>query len=243
MSTRKHSDRNRRRFGSLCALALMLVALPPARAQEIDRLLAAVNGRVITASDLRMARMLNLVMAYGRQTENRAPEAELERVIDLELLRRELESSPAVQPDAARLDEALAALRRGYAELGGLPGLLERLGLAERELREYVALLISVDNFVGSRFRPFLPIPPEEVKAHYESKLVPQLQRAGARVPPLAEVSAEIEKLLREEKVQPALEQWLAEVRRHSRIELFTATQLPEAARPAEEKPEAERKR
>jgi hypothetical protein len=227
MDSRRDTNRSRSHAPWALVALFLLAACVPACAEEVDRLLAAVNARVITASDLRLARSLNSLMAYGSKAADRTARQELERVIDLELLRQELENSPGVRADEARIDAALATLRQGYAEIGGLPGLLERLGLQERELREYVALQISVDNFFASRFRPFVPIAPEEIRSYYEATLVPRLRGAGARVPPLEEVSAEIDTVLREEKVSPAVEQWLKEIRRHSRIELFVSSEPP----------------
>jgi len=189
---------------------------------EIDRLLAAVNGRVVTASDLRLARNLNTLIVFGAQGS--APlEQELARLVDLEILRQELESSPAVAAEPARIEARLQDLRNAYAEIGGLSGFLRRLGLEESELRAYVALQISVDNFVSSRFRPFVSPSEEECRAYYRDTLLPRLAASpGARVPPFEEVSADIARILTEQGVLAALERWLSDVKQHLRIEMFT---------------------
>jgi hypothetical protein len=51
-----------------------------------------------------------------------------------------------------------------------------------------------------------------------------QLQKSGIELPPLIHVSNKIETILREEKINDALDQWIKEVRRNSRIEFFDET-------------------
>jgi hypothetical protein len=208
------------------SILLGAVSSVPA-ADEIDRLLAAVNGRVVTASDLRLARNLNTLIVFGAQG-NAPLEQELARLIDLEILRQELESSPAVAAEPARVEARLQDLRNAYAEIGGLNGFLRRLGLEESELRAYVALQVSVDNFVSSRFRPFVSPSEEECRAYYRDVLMPRLAASpGTRVPPFEEVSAGIARILTEQGVLSALERWLTDVRQHLRIEMFTAPAGP----------------
>ena len=193
-----------------------------ARGEEVERLLAAVNGRVVNTGDLRLARNLNSLMVLGKASAE-SVDKQLDRLIDLEILRQELEVSPAVRAAADRVEARLQDLRNAYAEIGGLPGLLRRLGLDESELAEYIALQISVENFIASRFRPFVNPTAEERQAYYRETLLPRLAKIpGARVPPFDEVSDEIGNILTEQGVLASLEQWLRDVRRHSRIELFT---------------------
>ena len=67
-----------------------------ARTAEIDRVLAAVNGKVITESDVRVARDLNSLLVFGQGSDRgglSVPD-ELNRMVDLELIRQELENFP-----------------------------------------------------------------------------------------------------------------------------------------------------
>ena len=193
-----------------------------AYAEEIDRLLAAVNGKVITEGDLRLARNLNAVSALGKRGAMRSFVEELNRLLELELLRQELENFAAAPPEESRVEARMEDLRNAYAEIGGLAALLARVGLQEAELRAYVTLQAAVDRFVDYRFRPFIVISQEQKEFFYKERFVPQLKRApGAEIPPLEEVSGKIEEILTEEKVNEELNRWLVEIRRYSRIEFF----------------------
>jgi hypothetical protein len=113
-------------------------------------------------------------------------------------------------------------LRNAYAEIGGLGTLLARVGLQEAELRAYVTLQAAVDRFVDYRFRPFVTVSPEQKQSFYQERFLPQLKKTpGAQIPTLEEVSAKIEEILTEEKINEELNRWLVDIRRYSRIEFF----------------------
>jgi hypothetical protein len=161
-------------------------------AQEIDRLLAAVNGKVITEGDLSISRSLNSLILLGRSETNPTKAQELSRLIDLELIRQEMESFPFGQVDQSSIQSEVekqrSALMTVYAEIGGLPALLRRLGLQEDELVSYLRLRVHMTRFMDLRFRPFV---------------------TGAQ-------GDEVEA-----KVNAALDQWIQNIRSHSHVELF----------------------
>jgi hypothetical protein len=208
-------------------------------AQEVDRLLAAVNGQVITSWDLKMARSLNAVLSTvlerGRSQPAPSQQEEISRLVDRELLHQELENFPVEQGESnsvkasqqAAIQAVLDDLRQAYAEIGGLPALLRQLGLQEQELVSYVRLQILIVRFTSLRFDPFVTVSEAEMETYYSTRLLPELQRAGAAVPPLPEVSSRIEEILREEKKNAALEQWIANIRSHSRIEYYGRSAFP----------------
>jgi hypothetical protein len=208
---------------------LCLLCGPLCWAEEVDRLLAAVNGRVITEGDVKVAGDLNALVVLGISAGMTSREEEVERLIDLALLREELENFASAPAEHSKVELQLEELRLAYAEIGGLSYLLRRLGLQEAELRTYLALQASILKFVDLRFRPFVSVTEDEVKAYYQERLIPSLQRERTPIPALAEVGSRIEKLLREEKVNAALEAWIQEIRRHSRIERFVLRDRAEA--------------
>jgi hypothetical protein len=195
--------------------------------------LAAVNGKVITESDLRIARNLNSLLVFGKDEQGggSSRQAQISRSIDLELIRQELTNFPLDPDEQSGIEARVEELKAGYVEIGGLDPLLRKLGLQAAELQDYLRLQASILRFVNLRFRPFVSVSPDEVSAYYRDKLAPKLQGAGVPVPPVEEVSAKIEDLLKEEKVNAALDDWIKELRAHSRIELLSAS-LSDPSRP-----------
>jgi hypothetical protein len=206
---------------------LFLAALFPfslsAAAEEIDRLVAAVNGVVITEGDLDLARNLNAILFPESTAASTSREEEIERQIDQELMRQELKNFDIAEEES-RVNARMQSLRDAYAPKGGLVELLRRTGMQESELLSYIRLEISILRFVDFRFRPFIGISPEEIQAYYNDRLTPQLREAGVALPPLEQVSEKIRSILREEKINDVLDQWIKEIRRNSRIEYFYET-------------------
>jgi hypothetical protein len=198
----------------------------PVQAQEVDRLLAAVNGKVVTELDLSIARTLDAVLQFGKNAALQSRQQELDKLINQELIRQEMENFPIPESDRAQVEKEVQAnldnLRNSYAEIGGLPALLRQLGLEQDELVVKVRTLVLSEKFISLRFGPFITVSDAEVEAYYLDKLLPQLQQKGIAVPPLAAVTGQISALLREEKKSLAWLQWIDNIKIHSRIEYFT---------------------
>jgi hypothetical protein len=171
----------------------------PASGREIDRLLAAVNGKVITESDLTTARTLTALLDLGRSPAPQSRQQDLDRLIDQELIRQEMENFPIGQEDRSTIEkqvqDQMENLRNAYAEIGGLPALLRQLGLREEELVSHMRQIALTLQFMDLRFRPFLaPSGAEDL----------------------------------EEKLNLAMDQWIENIRKQSRIEFFSgASGLP----------------
>ncbi len=213
----------------LCWLGLCGAGVREVGAADIDRVLAAVNGKVITESDLRIARNLNTLLMFGKRQAggDPSPAEELNRLIDLELIRQELENFPLESEEQAQIEARVEELKGGYAEIGGIEPIMRGLGLQAGELQSYLRLQASILRFVNVRFRPFASVAPEEVQAYYRDKLLPRLMQEHSAAPPLDQVKPDIENILKEEKVNASLDDWIREIRSHSRIEDFTQDQTP----------------
>lgn len=207
----------------LCGPAVLRSTPPPAGQVEIDRVLAAVNGKVLTDGDLKLARELNALLTFGAAGPAGERRSEIDRLIDLELMRQELDNFVVGPADRGVIDERMEELVRGYAEIGGLQSLLKILGLRTEELEAYMELQALIARFLNLRFRPFVSVQEAEIESYYEVILVGRLRDAGIGVPALEEVRDRIREILVEEKVNLALERWLENIRGHSRIRIFSA--------------------
>jgi hypothetical protein len=178
---------------------------------EIDRLIAAVNGVAITEGDLNLARSLNAILSYGRNAAAASRSDEIEKLIDQELMRQELKNFSMTDVEESKIKARLQSLHDAFAAKGGLSALLQQTGLLEA----------SILKFVDFRFRPFVSVSEADIRTYYEERLTPQLKESKIEVPSLDQISAKIEMILREEKINAVLDQWMKEIRRSSRIEYF----------------------
>jgi hypothetical protein len=213
------------RFLRALAIAMLLQA-GSGRAEEIDRLLAAVNGKVVTEGDLRLARNLNVLVGFGRTTPLGSRAEEIDQLINRELLRQELGHFPLQPEDQSNANQRLEELKQGYAEIGGITYVLRGLGLQESEIEAYLELQVAMMRFIDLRFRPFVSVTPAEIEEYYKTRLEPELRASGARVAPLEGVSNQIESLLVDSKVSRMIDEWIQTLRQHSEIELFDEKRL-----------------
>jgi hypothetical protein len=206
---------------SLVIISVFLAMLTAVFGEEIEHLIAAVNGKVITEGDFRLARSLNAVVYSGNKEMLYSDDQVVSRLIDRELLRQELKNFDIAKEDEAEVESRMQALRDAYAKTGGLSACLKRNGLQETELISYLRLESSILQFVNFRFRPFINISQEEINSYYKNRLAPQLEKSKIELPSLAQVSTQIEEILRQEKINEVLDQWIANIRHNSRIEYF----------------------
>jgi peptidyl-prolyl cis-trans isomerase SurA len=217
--------------GCLVISSFTSVAPIPACAKTMDRLLAAVNGNVITEGDLELARSLNNILTHDNLNAKLSDRNEIQRLIDLELLRRELEGFSDVTGLEEEIEGQMEELRKSYAKEGGLISIVDKFGLQESELRAYLRLQASILKLIDFRFRPFVSVTDDEVEQYYRTKFMLQAQASGSKAPALEEVSSKIKEILTEEKVNASLNQWLQDSRRHAQIEYFGESESkPEGA-------------
>ncbi len=208
-------------------VTLLLVAgLAPTNIQaiEIDRLLATVNGKVITEGDVTLVHSLNVLLHPEDTGKPLSRKDEIDHLIDLELMRQEMGSGPMTIAEEGRVSERIEAIRSAFADKGGLSAVLRNLGLQESDLAAYVRLQTSTMRFIDFRFRPFVVVTAPEIRSYYQEKLLPELAKAHSSVPPIEEVSSKIEEILKEEKINSAMDQWVRDARRRARIEFYDDT-------------------
>jgi hypothetical protein len=210
---------------------LLVICIPkPSVGAEVDRLVAAVNGKVLTQWDLELSRRLNTILSLGK-VPDASIDAEIARMIDLELVWQEMQNFPMGSPDEASIAAKMEDLRKSYEPAGGLASAVRQYGISESDIRTYLFRQASILRFVDYRFTPFSSPSQTEIEEYYTQKLVPRLESGKTPVPPLAGVSESIEKILQQQKVNAAMERWIEDLRRRARIEYFLDGNVPAFAK------------
>jgi hypothetical protein len=126
---------------------LLLVSMLATQAPElVDRTLAIVAGRTVTLSDARTALALHLV--EGAEVDSDV----VQRLVDRELMLREIDRYDPPEPAAARVDERMAAARAVAGGEDGLARVLRDGGFAERRLRAWIRDDLRIDAYLQQRF-------------------------------------------------------------------------------------------
>lgn len=140
-------------------LVLLLTASAP-RAEVIDRVLAIVDGTLVTLSDVRTAVVLQLVAV----SEDRALESGLERWIDRLLVLQEVERFAPPEPDPAIVDVRLADVLSRLGPPDERRRQLEALGVSEVWLRDWVRDDLRIQAYIDQRFSGTLEPTSEELE-------------------------------------------------------------------------------
>ena len=198
-----------------CCLQLLLAL---AQAQVVDRMLATVNGDLITESDVCWELALDPdLQPLSLSAENKR--LMLERIIDQRILGQEAAKIPQNAPTDAQIREYRN--RELVARFGSQEALLARtrkVGLDAATLREIIAKRLLLLKYIEFRFRSFILVQPDEIERYYRDVALPRMKNRGGNIRSLEEMRAEIEKLLGEEKINAELDRFLDEARDKAQI-------------------------
>jgi hypothetical protein len=152
----------------VAAAALATLALGSARAEVIDRVLAVVDGHVITLSDLRTVKALGLLDASSPASPvepGRDPIAE--HLIDRVLVLEEVERYAPAPPDDAAIDARIATIAQASGSPAELEPRLRALGVSEAWLRQWATDSLRIRAYVDQRFGSVVQPTDEEIEAYF----------------------------------------------------------------------------
>ncbi len=134
----------------LCVLALVhMLSASAAGAEVIDRVLAVVNGDVITLSDATAARELGLVPAGSAADPIRGV---LSRLIDRALQLDEVDRYAPPEPSADAVDREVQAVRARFPSPAAFDAALGRSGLDLERLRQTLLDNLRIRSYLDQRF-------------------------------------------------------------------------------------------
>jgi hypothetical protein len=150
----------------LSALVIALTTAVPSVAQDqiIDRVLATVDGHVITLSDVRAVRALGLVRVPEGNT---SPRPILDALVDRVLVLEEVERYQPAEPDAAAIDRGVAEIRSTHA--ASYETALVNSGLDASFVRQWVRNSLRIEGYLGQRFAGVLEPTDDDVEAYRRS--------------------------------------------------------------------------
>lgn len=192
---------------ALCVLALLGWILP-GRSEVIDRIVAIVDGHIITLSDLRQE----------RDARARLGETPID---DDVLLARQLVDTFLIEQQIADYPNILVASEEVDAELQRLKA---NSGAVADSLRDAVRRRIRTQKFFDVKFRESVKPTDEEIRKYYEEVFVPEARKRGlASVPPLTDAAmlAAVRDNVIQESLDHDVEVWLEGIRRRSSVEVF----------------------
>lgn len=214
------------------ALAL---ALLPASAQVVDRMVAVVNKQVILQSEWEDSAHLDFLL-QGKplsQLTSQEMDAVLDRMIDQALVQQQIVDNSVVEPSEGEISSRIRDVRAsipGAASDEQWQAILTAYGLTEKDLEIHIASQLRQLKFIDLRFRALARVDAAAISEYYQQKLVPELRKQGAPIPPLAQVSDKIQQILAEQRIDELLNSWLQALRLQAYIEKMVPDSHPETA-------------
>lgn len=183
-----------------------------------------VNRTPILASDVELVELAGLVPRSPEEDDAAYRRAVTEALIALSLRWQDLDRTGLAARLRPNLEAAWASVvaRAGSEEV--LAAKLAAANLPESLLREMVRRMATVEAYAAERFGPFVRPAPQEIEAAYVAELTPALAEKGSEPPPLEEVRAQLEVLLRQRKLAAEIERWTAELAARARVQRYDSS-------------------
>jgi parvulin-like peptidyl-prolyl isomerase len=187
---------------------LILCSALAVQGEVIDRILAVVDGRIITQSDVRQEREVRERLGLKAAETDKAL---VQSLIDDRLIESEIADFPGVD---ATDGEVTAYLQSSVA----------RDGVASAALRNAVGRHIRMQKVFDVKFRQSIRPGDDDIRKYYDEVFVPKARESGLNpIPPLSD--PQMAKAVHDNVVQELMDHevsvWLDAIRKRSSIEVF----------------------
>ena len=190
-----------------------------ASAALLDKIAIIVDHRVVTESQLdEEIRVTALLNHEPLKRDRETRRAAADRLVEQELVRREMELNQYPAPSPGEVTPLLEATRNEFGGQAALAAAMERDGLNEQILRDHLRLQVMTLKFIDVRFRPDVEVSDSDVLAYYQQQLEQWPKAHKTHPPTLEESRASIEKTLAGERADYALSSWIEETRKEVNI-------------------------
>ncbi len=201
-----------------CAAVLAFSALL-ARAEIVDRIAASVGNQVITESDvIEEIRVAALLEGKTPDFSVEQKRAALERLVDQELMRREIVFTRFPFPSESDMKPLYAQVRDRFPNEAAYQAELRKYGLTAADVRQHLQWQLLTLRFIEYRFQPSVQLSESEIERAYRDFAAQWRDSKKSDPPPLDQVRDDMEKLARQKLVDSALDRWLGEVRTQNSI-------------------------
>jgi peptidyl-prolyl cis-trans isomerase SurA len=236
--------------GLLCVLFFCLDSVPafgqpsvPESPVVLDRVVAVVNNQAILTSDIDNEIRLSVLDPVRGGMGILTPTRALDQLIGRALIQQQIrqEDQQAAEPSQAEVNARLGEIRKELPACvrgncgsdAGWKAFLAAHGLTEEGVDSYLRYRLEILRFIEQRFRQGISISPEEIAAYYHDTLLPQYTK-GEAIPPLEKVSARIQEILLQQRVNALFDDWLNNLRKQGDVEVMDPSlESPAAPAPA----------
>ena len=207
-------------------LALLLAGVLRAFASEpLDKIVATVDRHAIMRSEVEEeARFAHFISGQPGQVTVADEVTALNRLIDRALIDDQIVVFGTIPVDAKEVQARVADIRSTISGADADENwrrLLAMNQLDQEIVAQHVEDEVRTLRFIDMRFRSEVRVGPRSIQTYYDSTFVPEMRKQNLKPPTLQEVEPKIEAILREQRVDNLISEWLRSLRTQSRIQTF----------------------
>jgi len=186
-------------------------------AEVVDRIAAVVNEQVITLTDLRIVEEFGF---YDKEIE--ASDQNLHRFILDKMIDQKLVIQLSGEQISVSEEEVGSLLKARAEEIGPeeFRRKLEEFGMNRDDLKSYAEERIKYQKIIFQRFSQGHIVSLKEMEDYYQRVYLPSQQKKGLEPRPMMDILAEIESLIRQEKIKTQVEAWIISLRKRADIQV-----------------------
>jgi hypothetical protein len=183
-----------------------------ARAEVIDRILAVVDGAIITQSDATAGIRLGLVRGPADPLA-----AVVDRLIERHLVLREVDRYAPPDPAEADVDRAVAEIRARAGSPEQFDAILQQTGFGLDQVRRHLRDDLRIEAYLQQRFGAVQPTE-EEIQRYYREHAAEFSQGAVLRT--FEEAHDVVKAALVAERRGATIHDWVADLRRRANVNI-----------------------
>ncbi|HEY0760464.1 MAG TPA: peptidylprolyl isomerase [Acidisarcina sp.] len=203
---------------------------PQGSAQELDKVIAIINGDVLLQSDVIEEMQFASIQPLTEPGMATSPALAGRRLISRTLILQQMKRQ---QADTAVSDEELqkgladlrrqipACARQDCQSEAGWRNFLKSNNLSEEQVNQRWRQRIEIVRFIDIRFRNGIRITKPEIQAYYEKTFIPAFRKESTNPPALDAVSSRIEEILLQQRVSTMLQDWLKSLRDQGSVQIL----------------------
>lgn len=205
-----------RRLAHAGIVALLVAAVLSAAAGEVvDRIVARIEGDIITLGEVRELGAFQQLAGAPRAGDA----ALLRELIEQWIVANDAAAARYAQPGEERVDKEVAALEASFPGRQAYLDRLRELALTEKAVRRLMLRQILLSHYLEYKFRPGVQVDPTDIERYYHEEFSRDLRARQQAVPPLEQVSEQIRELLVQREISRRAAEWLEQTRAQIRVE------------------------
>ncbi len=215
----------RRSFQTATTTILVLLPIFIASAETIDRVVAVVNGHTLLLSEWDSAARREALLDHKSMESltEASRRATLDRMIDQEVMRGEMENSSAPQCTPHEVAVRLHEIREQHTNAtddAAWNAILQNYGVTEPEMEASVTMELNGLRLLDFRLRSSAQPDARQIERYYRDTYQPAMRAKGAKPAALPEVTPQIREILTQQKLGELTTAWLLELRTQAEIHL-----------------------